>query len=68
MLIRYLDNGIGLEPAGRQRVFNQAIMDQLMAAVNECKQPGKLYIHCVITATGSSFITLPELGSFWHRM
>ena len=40
---RYLDNGIGSEPVGKQRVFNQAIMDQLMAAINECKQPGKNY-------------------------
>lgn len=40
---RYLDNGIGSEPVGKQRVFNQAIMDQLIAAINECKQPGKNY-------------------------
>jgi len=41
---RYLDNGVRPEPVGRQRVFNQAIMDQLLAAVNECKQSGRFTV------------------------
>jgi len=53
-MVRYLDtgNGIGSEPFGRQRIFNQTIMDQLIAAVNECKQPGMFqhYSHSFISA------------------
>jgi len=37
---RYLDNGTGSEPVSRQHAYNQTIMDQLMAAINECKQQG----------------------------
>ena len=38
---RYVGRGIGPEPVDRQRIFNQTMMDQLLAAVNECKQPGR---------------------------
>jgi len=38
---RYVGRGIGPEPVDRQRIFNQTMMDQLLAAVSECKQPGR---------------------------
>lgn len=38
-LNRYLDNGIRPEPVGRQRIFSQAIKEQLLAAINESRQP-----------------------------
>jgi len=64
---RYLDNGVKSGPVGGQRVFNQAIMDQLIAAVNECKQPGRFPVlqlqydfrHLLFIYT----ITLSELNS-----
>ena len=36
-----MDRGVGAESLGRQRIFNQTTMDQLLAAASECKQPGR---------------------------
>jgi len=63
-LSRCVDNNIGSEPAGRQRVFNRAIMDQLMAAINECKQPGVFllpYVHRMLTYCMKDIYIVPYI-------